>query len=182
MRREFKIVLATSAMFGLAGGMFGPIYAVFVEEIGGDLLTAGSAYALFAISTGVLMLFTAKLEDRSKHKEKFFIIANILGSIGILGYLFISKPIHLFVVQIILGISDAIGGPVYLTIISKNIDKGKITFQWGMTDATWYILGGVAALIGGYFANLYGFRFIFVIMFIVSLIGLALSLLLLKKK
>ena len=50
MQRKLKILLFASALFMLAGGLFGPIYAVFVEEIGGDLLTAGGAYAAFSIA------------------------------------------------------------------------------------------------------------------------------------
>ena len=43
MQRELKILLASSMLIQLATGMFGPIYAVFVEQIGGNLLTAGTA-------------------------------------------------------------------------------------------------------------------------------------------
>ena len=43
MKRKLKILLMASALLMLAGGLFGPIYAVFVEQIGGDLLTAGGA-------------------------------------------------------------------------------------------------------------------------------------------
>lgn len=44
----------------------------------------------------------------------------------------------------------------------------------------WSMVAGMGAMMGGYLANLYGFRFIFSIMFGISLIGLNISLLLLK--
>ncbi|MBU2639985.1 MAG: hypothetical protein KKG75_04770, partial [Nanoarchaeota archaeon] len=73
MDKELKILLMTSALFILAGGLFGPIYAVFVEEIGGDLLTAGAAYSVFAIVTGGIIFFLAKWEDKVKHQEKLVV-------------------------------------------------------------------------------------------------------------
>jgi len=182
MTRKLKIILATTSLFALAGEMFGPIYAVFVKEIGGDLLTAGGAYGLFAFSTGLLMFLIAKYEDRVKHQERLIVFSNSIMCIGFLGYLFISKPIHLFIVQIILGVSSAIGSPVYSAVYSRAVDKKRAAFHWGAWESLWYMVAGMAAIIGGYLANLYGFRFIFVIMFVISLIGLFVSLLLLEKK
>jgi len=42
------------------------------------------------------------------------------------------------------------------------------------------MVAGMGAIMGGYLANLYGFTFLFSITFGISLIGLAISLLLLK--
>lgn len=180
MKRGLKILILASALFLLAGGMFGPIYAIFVEEIGGDILTAGSAYAVFSIACGVLLFFISRWEDHVKHQEKLIVIGYFLSCIGFLGYLFISEPWHLFIVQIIFGIGHAINIPAYDGLYSKLLDKGKFASEWGLWETMAYIVGGVAALVGGYLANLYGFKFIFVIMFILSIIGLIVSLFLLK--
>ena len=182
MQRELKILLLSSALFILAGGLFGPIYAVFVEEIGGDLLTAGSAYAAFAIAAGVLIFFLSKWEDHVKHQEKLVVIGFVFSCIGFLGYLFIRQPWHLFVVQIIFGLGEAVGTPAYDGLYSRNLDKGKFVSEWGMWESMQWIVTAVAAAAGGLLANLYGFRFLFGIMFIVSLIGLITSALLIKKK
>ena len=182
MQRELKILLLASALSMLAGGLFGPIYAVFVEEIGGDLLTAGAAYAAFAIAAGILVFFISRWEDHVKHQEKLVVIGYFLSSIGFLGYLLIKTPLHLFIVQIILGIGEAVGIPAYDGLYSKHLDKGKFVSEWGLWESMYYIVLGISALIGGFLANIYGFKLLFTIMFILSILGLIASTFLVVKK
>ena len=182
MKKELKILVLSSALFVLAGGLFGPIYAIFVEEIGGDILTAGMAYSAFAISAGVLMFLISKWEDRVKHQEKLVFVSFLISSIGFLGYLFIQKPWHLFLVQIIFGIGEAIGDPAYDGVYSRYLDHGKFFSEWGLWESMQLILSAVAAAIGAFLANIYGFKFLFVIMFILSVLGTLVSMLLIIKK
>jgi MFS family permease len=172
MKRQLKILLTTGALFTLAGGLFGPLYAVFVEQIGGDLLTAGGAYSAFAISAGVLTLLFSKWEDKSKHQEKLVILGYALSCIGFLGYLLIREPIHLFAVQIIFGVANAVNNPAYDSLYSKFLEKGKFASQWGMWESMVWIVSGIAALAGGFVAKTYGFRTLFIAMFAISLVGL----------
>ncbi|MBT3324442.1 MFS transporter [archaeon] len=180
MNRNIKILLVASSFFMLAGGLFGPIYAIFVEEIGGDLLTAGAAYSIFAITAGVIIYFISKWEDKIKYKKELLIGSYALSCIGFLGYLFIQSPIHLFLVQIVFGIGDAIGTPLFDGLYSKNIDEGKDVSEWGAWESLNYIFQGIAALVGGYIALKYGFRPLFVIMLVLSIFGLGTSILLVK--
>ncbi|MCK4670785.1 MAG: MFS transporter [Nanoarchaeota archaeon] len=182
MRKELKILLLASSLFMLAGGLFGPLYAVFVEDIGGDLLTAGGAYAAFSIAAGVLIFIISRWEDHVKHQEKFIIIGYALSCLGYLGYIFVQVPLHLFLVQIVFGVGEAIGVPAYDGLYSKFLDKGRYISEWGVWESMAYIVTGVAAIIGGLLASLYGFRLLFVIMFIASLAGLAISIFLISKK
>jgi MFS family permease len=182
MQRELKILLWSNALFALAAGMFGPIYAVFVEQIGGDLLTAGGAYAAYSIVAGILIFFISRWEDHVRHQEKLVVAGFALSCLGFLGYLLIQTSIDLFIVQIILGLGQAINIPAYDGLYSKHLDKGKFASEWGLWESSNYIVVAVAALIGGYLANIFGFRFIFLIMFVISLIGLAVAVMLLPRK
>jgi MFS family permease len=182
MRRELKILLLAEAMFALAGGLFGPIYAIFVEEIGGDLLAAGGAYAAFALAAGILIFFISRWEDHVRHKEKLIVAGYLLNCVGFLAYIFIQSPLELFLVQIIFGVGTAVGAPAYDALYSKNLDKGKFTSEWGMWESMQFIVLAIAAGAGGFLATLYGFRFLFILMFLLSVLGLLVSLALFRKR
>ncbi|RMF54973.1 MFS transporter [Candidatus Woesearchaeota archaeon] len=182
MQRELKILLFSSALFMLAGGLFGPIYAVFVEEIGGDLLTAGTAYALFALAAAILIFVISRWEDHVKHQEKLVVAGYVLSCSGFLGYLLIREPVHLFIVQIIFGIGEAVGTPAFDGLYSKHLDKGKFASEWGLWESLQWVVTAVAAALGGFLADLYGFKLLFIIMFLLSLMGLFVSVFLLIKK
>ena len=180
MRYLLKILLLSSFFITLSAGLLGPIYAVFVEEIGGNLLTAGTAAAIFSISSGVLIYLLGRWEDKIKHQENILVIGRILTFVGITGYLFVKSPAHLFIVEIFLGISTAISTPAFDSLYSKNLSKGKFASQWGTWEAMYAIAAGIAAIIGGYIAQEFGFKILFIIMSVLSLISL-ITILLLKK-
>ena len=156
MQKVLKILLLASGLSLLAGGLFGPIYAIFVEQIGGDILTAGTAYAAFAISAGVLIFVISRWEDHIKYKETLVIMGYALGCFGFLGYLLIQDPLDLFAVQVIFGIATAIGTPAYDGLYSKHLDKGKFVSEWGLWESMNYILVGISAAVGGFLAKFFG--------------------------
>jgi len=180
MKKELKILLVVSGIFIFAGGLFGPLYAVFVEGIGGDLITAGGAYSAFAISAGVLVFIISKWEDHVKHTEKLIIAGYAISAIGYFYYIFVRDPLNLFIVQVIFGIGQAVCSPAYDGLYSRSMDKGRYVFQWGIWESMSRIVMGVSALLGGFIALYYGFSTLFVIMFVLSLLGVLVSLLLIK--
>jgi len=182
MKKGLIILLACFALFTLAAEVLAPVYAVFVEKIGGDLLTAGGAYAIFMGVTGILIILISKWEDRFKHLEKLVVLGFCIKVVGFTGYVFVSKPVHLFIVQIILGFGEAVSLPAHDGLYSGLLDKGKYASEWGMYDALWYITAAVAGIIGGAIAQYLGFQMLFFFMIVVSLAGLFVSLRLMVEK
>lgn len=175
MHRQLKFFLAANSFFVLAMGMFGPIYAIFVEEIGGDILAAGTAWSIFMIISGIGLFLMGNLQDKIKRDKPFIMAGYALMSIVFLGYFFVSDIYQLFMAQAILGISSVIIIPANDAFYTKYLVKGKFASQWAVWEGAWYITSGVAALIGAFLAKAFGFKALFLIMFFASLIGLAVA-------
>jgi uncharacterized membrane protein len=176
MQRELKLLNTISAMFVFASGLLGPIYAVFVQNIGGDLMTAGWAYGAFSIASGVLVIFLSRWEERHAHQERIMAAGFGLGCLGFLGYSFVSTPLHLLIVQVVLGVALAIRAPLFDSFYSLHLDLGKYAEEWGVWESMNLIVIGISAAVGGVIAQLFGFPVLFVAMFIVSLAGFIVSL------
>lgn len=164
MRHEIKILLATSILFTLSAGFLGPIYAIFVQRIGGDILAASGAWAIFTITSGVLTLIFGKLEDHRLNQRKMYVLGYVLATIGTAGYIFVSDPFHLVVVQIILGVAFSIAAPAFDALFTKHTTIGKESLEWGIWEGTWRIATGIAAIIGGVIATFLGFKILFLFM------------------
>jgi len=162
--------------------LFGPLYAAFVDEIGGGLAVAGASYAVFTIVTGVFVFFISRWEDHVKHQERLIIVGRGMAAIAFFGYLLIKTPVHLFIVQGFLGIALAISSPAMQSVYSKHLDKGKFASQWGLWESLVSIIAGLAAIAGGFLAEAYGFRVLFWLMFIFSVFAFLYSFKLLKKE
>lgn len=172
MPLALKILLITDGLFLLASAMLGPIYAIFVEDIGGDILTAGTSFAVFSLVMGTLILLMGKIEDIILRETELWICAGyFILAIGFFSYLFIKTPWHLFAVQIILGIGEAIQSPAYSAVYSRHLDYKKTAFQWGAWDAVRNFATAGGAIIGSILATFFGFNILFVIMGILALIA-----------
>ena len=182
MHKQMRLFLTSNSFFVLATGMFGPIYAIFVQEIGGDILAAGISWAIFMIISGIGILFMGNIQDKMKKDKPSILIGYALESLGFLGYYFISNVAQLFLVQVLLGISTVIKTPAYDSFYTKYLEKGKFASQWAAWEGVWYIVAGIAALIGAFLAKIFSFKILFLVMFFISLVGLFLAMQLKEKK
>ena len=175
MKRGLKILLAADGFVLFAFGLIAPIYAIFVEEVGGDILDAAIAYSIYLFVLGIFIYFISKWENHQKHKEKLLAFSYFLFCVGAIGYLLVSNKIHLFIVQAVIGIAEAFNSPVYDGLYSKFLDKGKFVSEWGMYATIRSFVTAIASLAGGAIALLFGFKTLFVIMFIFSFVGFVIS-------
>lgn len=182
MKRGLKVLLYSDGFANLALGMIGPIYAIFVVEIGGDILDASWAYFTYMFTSGFVMYLISRWEDRFKHKEKLVILGYILTNLGCLMYLFVYNQETLLVTQVILGLSMAILSPVFDSVYSHYVIPESEASNWGVWEAMNYIVAAIAAIIGGYVADYFGFKALFIVMFIISLVSTYKSLSLLRNK
>ena len=175
MHKQNKLFLTMFSFFVLSGAMLGPIYAIFVKEIGGDILAAGSAWAIFMIVSGIGILFMGRLQDKFKSNKNFIIWGYLFTSLAYLGYFFVSNIIQLFLVQVLLGIGEMIVVPARDSFYTKYLDKKKMASQWAAWESLWFIIAGIAALVGAFIADRFGFKVLFMVMFGLSIIGLIIA-------
>lgn len=174
-----RILLLSDAFFLFSGGLLGPIYALFVKQIGGDLLDASSAFALFMLTAGGVVFLLALWEDKVKHQKIFVILGYGISMIGTAGYLLVDSSVSLFIVEIILGLSVALKDPAYDELFSLA-GKRHLTLAWGEWEAVDYLALGVGAFVGGLIAEFFGFRILLWSMLALSVFSFLSSISLLK--
>ena len=181
MHRIVKILLSSSIIHNFCLALLGPIYAIFVQNIGGDILSASSAWAIYTVTIGILTVIFGHFEQRLSW-SRMLIWGRILTVIGIIGYFFVSNIYQLFAVEFLLGVAASIKDPVYDSLFSKFLTKKKMSVEWGYQWGLTSIFGGIAAFIGGMVATFFGFKILFIIMAASSAVSAGLSILLLRKK
>ena len=183
MDKIIKILMITSIFSYVAFGLFGPIYAIYVQEIGGSILEASGAMGIFAIVVGVVTIFLGKIGDDKHLKKKLIVIGYFLGAISTLGYYFVRNPLQLFIVQIFLGLAEALINPNWDALFSKHVKKDKEATEWGIWEGSKQIAVGIASITGGIVVVIFGFKTLILIMFLFeSLAAINVSRLIWKKK
>lgn len=70
MNKIEKYLLLALIFSAFAEGLLGPLYTIFVSEIGGDIFDISWAWASFLIVSGLLTIVLGKLSD--KHNKHIF--------------------------------------------------------------------------------------------------------------
>lgn len=128
MNRQLKILNTVSAFSVFAAALFGPFYAVFIRQIGGAFI-AGSSYSIYAIAAGILIFISSRLEDKAVDTTKLVFAGYFLATIGFFGYMFVSDPIQMFLVQAVVGVAAAVRSPAFDEVYSRNLDEGRYAYE-----------------------------------------------------
>jgi len=179
--KAIKTLLATNAAILFAAAMLGPIYALFVEEIGGNLLDASLAGGVFALAAGLTSLLSGRFSDKIKESRLIVVVGYALIGVGFVLYLVVSSMWSLLLIQAIIGLGEAIYSPAFDALYSSNLDKHKFALEWGMWETVNYFTAAIGAVAGGLLVTYLGFKILFVTMAFMCF-GSALYILFLPKK
>ena len=64
-----KILLLGANIWYFGEGMLGPLFAIFTEKVGGDILDITWAWSTYLVCTGVFYIIIGKLVNRKAYKE-----------------------------------------------------------------------------------------------------------------
>lgn len=162
--KALRILLLTNAMVLMSAAMLGPIYAIFVEEAGGDLMDASFAGGIFALTAGLTTLISGKYSDRLKENELIVVAGYTIIGIGFFLYFWVDSMIFLFITQAIIGLGEAIYSPAFDAVYSKHLDGTKSGRQWGAWESMNYFTTALGAIIGGALVTAFGFKTLFIVM------------------
>lgn len=176
MKKEALILLRASFLTIFAMSLFGPFYAIFVQEIGGDILDIGFAYAIFSVATGLFILIFGTSKFFSENVRLMVVLGYIFWTIGYAGYFFVQNPVHLFLVQVILGIAGGILEPSWDSVYAAELGEAEASFHWSLWSGGQSLITGAAAFLGSFIVAYYSFGLLFVIMFAFNLLSVIVSL------
>ncbi|MEK7077606.1 MAG: MFS transporter [Patescibacteria group bacterium] len=169
--RALRILLAANAAVIFAASMFAPIYAIFVEKIGGDILDAGLSSGIFALVTGLAVLVSGRVSDRMKDSELLVIAGYFILGISFFLYNFVDTVASLFMVQALGGLGQAATAPVYDALYAKHVDGHRSGWQWGGWEAMAYFTTAAGSAAGGFVVSWFGFNALFVTMSVLCLLS-----------
>ncbi len=171
LNKNTKVLLFADVTWFFGEGMLGPLFAVFTQRIGGDILNIAGAWATYLIVTGLLIVFIGKISDKIVDKEKLVFYGYILNAVLTFGYLLVSNPFQLLMLQAGLGVAAAMATPTWDALYSKYENKETDGFTWGLADGISQLSTGLAIIIGGLVVVYFSFTALFIIMGVIQIIS-----------
>ena len=128
LNKVIRSLLYADALWFFGEGMLGPLFAVFAERIGGDILEITYAWATYLIISGALIMFIGKISDKV-NKRKLVFYGYLLNAIITFCYIFVQTPNQLLLVQAGLGVAAALATPTWNALYSEYENKKKDGFE-----------------------------------------------------
>lgn len=171
LSKTAKTLLLGANIWYFGEGMMGPLFAVFAEKIGGDILDITWAWATYLVITGLFYILVGRLLNNKPYKEKVMVAGYLLNATFTFCYLFVGSPLQLFFVQAGLGVSEALGTPAWDALYAKNLTSDMDSYAWGLSTGQSQIVTGIAFGIGGLITHFVSFEALFITMGIIQLIA-----------
>jgi MFS family permease len=180
MKPELKFLLLSSYLNTFGFALVGPLFSLFVLDVGGNAFHAGASLAVYACTAGSLMFLFGKFEDKNFNMKKMIVIGYFILAFGALAFILVDNLLKLYLVLILNAIGVGITNPAWKSVFAKDEDLGKEAEEWAFFDGGNMILTAVATFIGGWLITVSGFKILFLIIFVIQIIAAFLSMKILK--
>jgi predicted MFS family arabinose efflux permease len=170
MKKKINNYLLKCSFIGtFAEYLLVPIYAIYVERVGGSLLDIGIAFSIFNIVKGLFVILMGKTDFYKKNLHTFIMYGFALSALCDCSYMFISNYIQFFFVQAIAGIALALINPAWEALYSDVEDTDEASEKWTFWNGGVDFIIGIAAIVGGLMIRFVGWNCLFTTMGLISL-------------
>ena len=164
-----------------------PIFAIFAATKipGGNTEVAAASFSTYLIVRVIFELISGRyLSNKSNDIQKFAmsIFGIVLMSLGYMGFALTRDVFSLFIFYGIIGMGLGIASPAKNSLFSSHLDKDKEVTEWSIYDGFVFMGMAMAATIGGFVANRYGFTFLFYLVATTNLLSIIPYILYAKKR
>ncbi len=176
INRVVKFLVLSDLAFWGGWGLLTPVFAIFIVDRieGGSALVVGIAAAVYWIFRSFFRIPIGIILDTcpgEKDDYWFLTVGLAIASLVSFGFIFVTTPIQIYLLQTIYGISMAMSLSGWSAIFTRHIGKGQEATAWGI-DATLVGMGtGISGALGGWAVTQFGFDAVFVAVGLTGIIG-----------
>lgn len=167
INKVIKVLVASDLVLLFGWGLISPILAIFIAQNiqGGDVRVAGAAIGIYWLSKSALQIPIAHILDKEKgEKDDYYALIGgiMIASLAPIGFIFARTPLHIYLLQLVNALGMAFVVPSWSAIFTRHIDDGREALSWSLDSSALGIGSGVAGILGGVIAEVFGFIPLFI--------------------
>jgi MFS family permease len=169
-----RLLLKISFLVTFAEAMLVPMYAAFTEKIGGSILDAGIAFAVFSMATGGAVALLGTRSWFQHHIKAFLLLGFVTSAACDISYIFVSNKWELFGAQVVAGLATGLIEPTWDALFTDDIEHSSAK-HWSIWAGGTHLTTGCAALVGGVVVTFLSFTTLFMAMAAIDLLALVIA-------
>ncbi len=189
INKVIRVLISSDIVMSAGWGFLGPVFAIFIVQnvVVGSIAQAAEVAGFASLTYWVLKSFLqipiGKYLDKNHGEQDdfwFMFIGTFLSAFVPLIYMMASKPLHIYAAQCVQAVAMAMVIPSWSAIFTRHIDHGAEAYEWGLRSTGLGFGSGIAGAAGGIMVAFFGFKIIFVLVSIFTIISAVLLLLIRK--
>jgi MFS family permease len=128
--------------------------------VGGSILDAGIAFAVFSIATGVVITLVGTRSWFQLHVRTCLMVGFLVSACCDASYIFVENKWELFAVQVVAGLATGLIEPAWDSLFTDDIEHSSAK-HWSIWAGGSHLVAGSAALLGGLIVAFLGFPALF---------------------
>jgi len=189
INKVIRVLISSDIVMSAGWGFLGPVFAIFIVQnvVVGSIAQAAEVAGFASLTYWVLKSFLqipiGKYLDKNHGEQDdfwFMFIGTFLSAFVPLIYMIASKPLHIYAAQCVQAVAMAMVIPSWSAIFTRHIDHGAEAYEWGLRSTGLGFGSGIAGAAGGIMVAFFGFKIIFVLVSIFTMISAVLLLLIRK--
>lgn len=160
MHRDLRNLIKVNSFYNFLAGIIGPFLVIFFNKFG-SIEEVGISFALLLIFEGLISFF-ASGKLRAWGIKKVLFITQVLESLRIMGFLFVTNVYQVYLLQIIGGIFKGFNVPAYNNLyvdVCEDESSRSIGYMSGIVT----VFYGVSVLMGGLIIGAFGYKPAFIL-------------------
>jgi MFS family permease len=167
---SIRSLLLICTFVSFAINLLGPFYALYLEHFHVDIFMISLITAANPVSKVFFGSLYSIFSKKYKLELETFFFSLILISIAYLGFAFAQSVFHIFVIQIMIGLSDAIRIPTENYLLTRNTTNNNCKYHFSLKSIGTDFAVVISLLSGGLIVKNFGFDALFYIMSGITLI------------
>jgi MFS family permease len=167
---SIRSLLLICTFVSFAINLLGPFYALYLEHFHVDIFMISLITAANPVSKVFFGSLYSIFSKKYKLELETFFFSLILISIAYLGFAFAQSVFHIFVIQIMIGLSDAIRIPTENYLLTRNTTNNNCKYHFSLKSIGTDFAVVISLLCGGLIVKNFGFDALFYIMSAITII------------
>ena len=159
----------------ISSGMVYSVLPIYIsEELKADKIIVGTLFTIGALTGTLTSVLVGKLSDRFGRKP-LIMCSQIAFALVMLLYSLINYYVYAFPIHVLEGFAWATIGtvaPAYISDLARKDERGE---SMGVYSTVWNFGWVIGPILGGTLAELFGFRLMLRVAFLMILAGLVIS-------
>ncbi len=173
VNNSLKVLFSINSIFVFASQLLGPLFAVYVMKIDGGVMLISLATSTQLLSSTLFLTLVSKWGINVKEREYLLAGGYLLRAFGWLGYIFITTPVGLVLLQLVFGLGEALGTPSFNAIFAEHVSKENDVSMYADWSVISNLIMALGTILGGLLVTVWGFEVLFGIMSAMALISFA---------